>query len=142
MSLKSIGQVRNEVKEPGMRDWGRVASSLVIDPNLTECVEGLEEFSHIIVLFWIHKSRGFLLKLHPQGRADLPLVGVLSTRAPHRPNPIGLKAVRLLERNQNILTVIGLDAIDGSPILDIKPYMSMDSIPDAKHPDWVSKLSK
>lgn len=143
ISLKPIGYVRNEAKEPRRREWDKVTSDLVIDPDLAECIEGLEEFSHIIVVFWIHESGdSFPRKVHPQGRADLPLSGVLSTRAPHRPNPLGLKVVKLLARRQNLLKVVGLDAIDGSPILDIKPYVPSDSIPDAKYPDWVSKLSK
>jgi tRNA-Thr(GGU) m(6)t(6)A37 methyltransferase TsaA len=139
--LKPIGQVRNEIKEKVRPAWDKVESMIVVDPDFTASMDGLEDFSHIIVLFWMHQVIGEApIRVHPRGRVDLPLTGVFATRAPHRPNSIGLAVVRLLERRENVLRVVGLDAIDGSPVLDIKPYLPSDSIPEAKQPDWVAKL--
>lgn len=83
-----------------------------------------EGFSHLIVLFAFHESEGF--KLHTKPLLDNKLRGVFSTRSPHRPNPIGLTIVRVIERQGNILKVTGVDMIEGTPILDIKPYTPRD----------------
>ena len=73
------------------------------------------------------------------GKQELPLVGLFATRSPNRPNPVGIATVRLLERQGNILKVEGLDAIDGTPIIDIKPYIpGYDSATDAKVPPWIT----
>lgn len=143
ISLEPIGEVKNNIKEPP-REWSSVVSELVLKPEFSEAMEGLEEFSHIIVLFWMHRAfpqPGSWGKVHPKGRPELPLVGVFATRSPIRPNPIGMTVVRLLERQGNILKVMGLDALDGTPLLDIKPYIPKgDRISKTKLPDWVSKL--
>lgn len=139
--LRPIGQVRNEIKEKMRHGWSEVESVVVINPNLSASLDGLEEFSHIIVLFWMHKNVGQIpTKVHPQGREDLPLTGVFATRAPHRPNSIGVSIVKLVERDGNALRVMGLDAIDGSPVIDIKPYLPKDCITEARQAEWVSKL--
>lgn len=142
--LKPIGIVRNEVKEPRRGGWAEVVSEIIIDDSLTECLDGVEEFSHVIVVYWMHRvpPQGRPVgKVHPQGRADLPLVGVFATRAPYRPNPLGVTVVRLVERKGNVLQVAGLDAIDGTPVIDIKPYLPpYDSPPHVQVPDWVSRL--
>ena len=140
MTLKAIGTVRNEIKEPVHQGWGKVVSDIVIDSSLTEALDGLEEFSHIIVLYWMHQvsATGQLpTKIHPMGKQELPLVGLFATRSPHRPNPIGKTTVKLLQRQGNILRVEGLDAIDGTQVIDIKPYIpGYDSVTDAKVPQW------
>jgi len=143
MTLKAIGIVRNEVKQrPDGRDWWQeLVSEIVIDPSLTEALDGLEEFSHIIVLWWMHliPPGEVTLKVHPMRREELPLVGLFATRAPHRPNRIGKTTVRLLQRQGNILMVKGLEALDGSPVIDIKPYLPRyDSAPDAEVPQWIT----
>lgn len=139
--LTPIGQVRNTIKERMKHGWSAVESKIVINPGLADSLDGLEEFSHIIVLFWMHRVSGQApIKVHPQGRSDLPLVGLFATRSPHRPNAIGLCVAKLLERNGNELKVLGLDAINGTPVLDIKPYLSKDDITGAAYADWVSKL--
>jgi tRNA (Thr-GGU) A37 N-methylase len=82
-----------------------------------------------------------ILKVHPEGRPELPEVGVLATRSPRRPTPIAMTAVRLLERRGNVLVVRGLDALDATPVLDIKPYLVRgDSIAEATVPDWLQRL--
>ena len=143
MSLKVIGVVRNEVKQPIKQGWEKVVSDIVVDKSLTEALDGLEEFSHIIVVYWMHRvdATGKLpTKVHPRGRRELPLVGLFATRSPNRPNPIGKVTVRLLQRQDNILRVEGLDAIDGTAVVDIKPYIpGYDSVTDAKVPPWITK---
>jgi len=140
MTLKAIGFVRNEMKQPLKEGWEEIVSDIVIDDSLTEALDGLEEYSHIIVIYWLHQSDvagGLAAKVHPRGRPDLPLVGLFATRSPHRPNPLGKAMVRLLERRGNILKVKGLDAMDGTPVLDIKPYLpGYDSTDDARVAPW------
>ena len=142
ITLRPIGVVRNRVPEPTHENSDNVVSEIIIDESLTEALDDLEQFSHIIVLYWIHRSRRPApMKVHPRGDPDRAEMGVFSTRSPSRPNPIGKATVKLLERDKNILKVQGLDAIDGSPVLDIKPYIpgydSVDS--DCKAPSWMVK---
>ena len=143
MTLKAIGIVRNEVKHPLKQDWEKVVSDIVVDSSLTEALDGLEDFSHIIVVYWMHQvtATGKLpTKVHPKGRQKLPLVGLFATRSPQRPNPVGVATVKLLKRRDNILKVEGLDAIDGTPVIDIKPYLPWnDSAANAKVAPWVTK---
>ena len=143
MTLRPVGTVSNEIGGKMRHGWGRVESIITIQPELLPLLEGLEDFSHIMVLFWMHQIAGEApRKVHPQGREDLPLVGLFATRAPHRPNSIGLTVVELVEINGNALKVRGLDAIDGTPVLDIKPYLPKDYIPNTKHPEWVDRLDR
>ncbi len=141
IKLKPIGTVRNEIKEPVRRPGQDVVSEIILDSSLTEALDNLDDFSHIIVLYWIHKSpRRVPKKVRPRGNPNLELMGVFATRSPDRPNPIGKSTARLLERRGNVLKVRGLDAINGSPVLDIKPYIpGYDSVEDAKAPSWVDK---
>jgi len=107
-----------------------VKATIEIFPEYEGCVEGLESFSHIYVLFVFDRSRKWTASVHPP-RAKKPR-GLFSTRSPNRPNPIGLTAVRLVGRKGRILYVEGIDAFDNTPIVDIKPYVgSIDSFPDA-----------
>jgi tRNA-Thr(GGU) m(6)t(6)A37 methyltransferase TsaA len=142
MTLKPIGVVRNEVKQPIRHGWREVISEIVVDSDLTEALDNLDEFSHLIVLYWMHElpaGRQLPLKVHPMGKSGLPLVGRFATRSPSRPNPVGQATVELLERRDNILKVKGLDAIDGTPVIDIKPYLpGYDSVDEAKVPLWIT----
>ena len=143
MNLKAIGHVRNEVKQPPEPDfdWQTVVSDIVVDNNLADALDGLEEFSHVIVIWWMHQAASTQLptKIHPMGKPELSLVGLFATRSPHRPNPLGKATVKLLQRQGNILKVRGLDAIDGTPVIDIKPYIpGYDSATDAKVPKWTT----
>jgi tRNA-Thr(GGU) m(6)t(6)A37 methyltransferase TsaA len=142
MTLKAIGIVRNEVKQPVRQDWEKVVSDIVVDSSLTEALDGLEDFSHIIVVYWMHRlaATGELpTKVHPKSRQELPLVGLFATRSPQRPNPVGVATVKLLKRRDNILKVEGLDAIDGTPVIDIKPYIpGYDSVTNTKMSPWIT----
>lgn len=142
IALKPIGFVKSPLKEPTSEHLNleSIISEIVIDEKLNEALDGLEGFSHIIVLYWMHhadpgKKR---LKAHPMGRNDVEEQGIFAIRTPHRPNPIGKSTVRLLERSANVLKVQGLDAIDGTPVIDIKPYIpDYDSAKDATVPSWI-----
>jgi len=142
MTLKAIGIVRNEIKQPIRHGWREIVSEIVVNGNLAEALDGLDEFSHIIVFYWMHQlpaGKPLPLKVHPMGKSELPLVGRFATRSPSRPNPVGQATVRLLERRGNVLKVKGLDAIDGTPVIDIKPYLpGYDSATDAKVPPWMT----
>lgn len=144
-AVRPIGFVRNDIDSLNAHGWDKVVSDVVIDSRLEAGLEGIEAFSHVVVLFWMHRlpaGEPVPLKVHPQRRADLPLVGLFATRAPTRPNPIGVACVRLLERKENVLKVINLDAINGTPVIDIKAYMpGSDAVPDAMVADWVRRLN-
>ena len=145
MTLETIGIVRNAVKQPpgpGYH-WQDTVSEIEVDDSLTEALDGLEGFSHIIVIYWMHQAdriEPLPHKIHPRGNPELPLVGRFATRSPHRPNPLGKATVRLLKRQGNILNVKGLDAIDSTPVIDIKPHIpGSDSPADAKTPSWMTQ---
>jgi len=142
INLTPIGFVRNNIKEPGIEDWRTVTSEIIIEENLKEALSRIDEYSHIIVIYWMHKlppSQRSIIKVHPKANQNLPLVGVFASRSPARPNPIGVTTVKLLERRDNVLKVTGLDAINGTPVLDIKPYIpGDDSSTEAKTPGWLT----
>jgi tRNA-Thr(GGU) m(6)t(6)A37 methyltransferase TsaA len=145
IQMQPIGSVANEVPHGTANvRWESVVSTITICSEWAEGLDGLEEFSHIIVIFYLRRSRGegtLRLKTHPMGRQELSEVGIFATRTPVRPNGIGVTTVRLLGREENLLTVEGLDAFDGTPVLDIKPYLTRgDRISDATVADWVRRL--
>ena len=106
------------------RYFERSTGRIEIFPEFAEGLDGLEGFSHIIVIFHFHKSGPGKLKVVPPGQTKPR--GVFATRSPHRPNPIGLSVLRLLGREGRSLEVSGLDLVDGTPVLDIKPYTGRD----------------
>lgn len=120
-------------------------AEIEIDAAWAEALDGLEQFSHIWVVWWLDRSPAGdpsqVLQVRPEGRAEMPLVGVFATRSPRRPNPIALTAVRLVERRGTWLRVQGLDAFEGTPILDIKPYLRRgDALEEAVMAPWVDRL--
>jgi tRNA-Thr(GGU) m(6)t(6)A37 methyltransferase TsaA len=142
IKLKSIGYVRRASKQENVKDRSLV-SEIIIRKGLTKALEGIEEFSHVFVLFYMHQVSAKdkkALKVHPRGRMDLPLVGLFATRTPIRPNPVGLALVELLKRRENVLVVQGLDAFDGTPVLDLKPYDNWDAVVNIRIPEWRKKL--
>lgn len=146
LNIEPIGTVKSPVKEGVDEDWGGVVSEIYLEERYALGLAGLNEFSHIFVVFYMHKStfeEGAHLQRRPQGRQDMPLIGIFAQRAKHRPNPIGVSAVELLVVRGNIITVRGLDAIDGTPILDVKPYFPVyDCRVEARTPGWVDELMK
>ena len=96
-----------------------------------EGLDDIEDFSHIIMVYIFHKSQGYSLHVRPF--LDPSLRGLFATRHPNRPNPIGISTVRLLERKGNILKIKGMDVIDGTPLIDLKPYVpKFDEMKEAK----------
>ena len=140
--MKPVGFVRTTAVGDEVKDKSRT-SEIIINPQLSEALEGITGFSHYFVLFWLSEitvEQQAMMKVHPRGRMDMPLLGVYATRTNLRPNPIGLTLVELLKVENNVLTVRGLDAFNGTPILDIKPFDSWDIAKDAKMPEWWLKL--
>ena len=140
VSMTPIAVVRNTVFDPKPDGWENVRSDLIFRDDLLDAIDGLDEFSHVIVIFACHRvpdaARTHRL-VSPGGDPDQPGHGILATRSQLRPNPLGVAVVPLVRRRRNILRVMGLDAIDGTPILDIKPYLPRyDSAPEAQIPDW------
>jgi tRNA-Thr(GGU) m(6)t(6)A37 methyltransferase TsaA len=140
--LKPIGVVRTESVDDEVKDKTRT-SQIIIKRELAEALGGIDGFSHLFVLFWLHEisaEQRKTLKVHPRGRRDLPLLGVFATRTMLRPNPVALTLVELVKVEDNVLTVRGLDAFDGTPVLDVKPFDSWDMAKDARVPAWWIKL--
>ncbi len=122
-------------------------SLIEIRPELASALEGLEGFSHVWVLYWFHENdrpeERAILKVHPRRDPTNPLTGVFATRSPMRPNLIALTCCRIVSVKKNVLEVEGLDAREGSPVLDLKPYIPYsDALPEAKVPWWVNKIRK
>lgn len=144
IQLEPIGVVHNDFGDAIPDGWETPLQRIIVETRWTAALDGLEDFSHLYVLFWMHRLKPEIaLHVHPQGRPDLPEVGMFATRTPHRPNPIGVQIVELVSRHGNVLTIRRLDALDGSPVLDIKPYLpGGDSFPQASFPDWLGVLQE
>ncbi len=141
IKLKTIGFVRNQEKQHFGR-WSEVVTDLVIDQQYKDALKGLEDYSHLIVVYWMDKVKTCDIRHVPQGKVnEVPEVGIFACRCPQRPNPIGISTVEILGIKDNIITVRGLDTIEDTPILDIKPYTPQyDAVSNVRVPDWVSKL--
>jgi tRNA-Thr(GGU) m(6)t(6)A37 methyltransferase TsaA len=124
MNLIAIGHVRCSAPE-GM-DCQEMESVIEVLPEFEEGLHLIEENQEILVLYILHRARFRALKVHPKGDPSIPLHGVFATRTPNRPNRIGLTKVTLLRREGNLLYVKGMDALDGSPVIDIKPVIRLD----------------
>ena len=119
---RAIGHVENDFDELAASfEIRSVESRIVLAPALTEGLKGLEPGQQILVVFYFHRSRGFDLLQHPQGDRSRSRRGVFALRSPRRPNPIGVTVVELVAVEGNVLRVRGLDAINGTPVLDLKP---------------------
>ena len=120
--FRAIGHVENEFREPASTDTLRASRSrIVLSPDLVEGLAGLEPGMEVMIVFVFHSAEGYELLQHPRGDRSRPKRGVFALRSPNRPNPIGVTEVELLAIEGNILTVRGLDAIHGTPVLDLKP---------------------
>jgi len=143
-AVKPIGYVQSPYGGPGevrhSRDrWTEDVSSICLSRRYRRLLGGLEGYSHVLVLFWIHRAREWKM---PRDHNKPRHVKVFATRMPVRPNPIGVSAVELVSFSTETgeMTVRGLDAVDGTPILDIKPYIpNFDSVPQAGVPQWVAE---
>ena len=116
-------------------------SKLEVESEYAGGLKGLEDYSHVTVLYWLSLVDSCTITHVPQGRKDVPEVGIFACRCPTRPNPIGISTAELLGIDGNVLTVKGLDALDGTPLIDIKPYTPQyDLRGEVKVPKWVNRL--
>ena len=131
--IRPIGVIQSELvsrgQAPCQANEGAPDAWVNLDPKLASGLEGIFAGSELILITWFHKAHRDTLKLHPRGDWTRPLSGVFSTRSPDRPNPIGLHRVTVLSITGNKLKVGPLEAIDGTPVVDIKPvrFLSKDA---------------
>lgn len=145
IQIHPIGVVQDGRREPFDDDWAEVEARIVVDGRFPpDSTAGLEEFSHLDVVYLFHlvdADRVNVGARHPRGRSDWPRVGIFAQRAKARPNRIGVTTCELLEVDGRVLTVRGLDAIHGTPVLDLKPYMSGFAPRGAvREPAWAREL--
>ncbi len=140
--MSPVGVVRSSFTSESGDKWN--VADIILDDRYTPALKGIEDYSHIIILFWMNEISSVnreVLQMHPRGRKDISLVGIFATRNKSRPNPIGLAVVELTAKKDNVLKVKGLDAFDGTPVLDIKPYDSYDIKQNIRVPEWWLKIS-
>jgi len=145
VTFHSIGVVRNDVSKMSAGNWAKVQSRIEIDNDLVAGLQGLADFSHLVVVFHLDQIPAFdkekQLLRNPRGMEHLTPVGMFAQRTKFRPNPIGVTPVRLVSIVGNTLIVTGLDAMDGTPVLDVKPYIpEFDRADDVKMPAWVATM--
>jgi tRNA-Thr(GGU) m(6)t(6)A37 methyltransferase TsaA len=127
--LHAIGFVRSPVREPKDMPHGGVEARIELDPRYTDGLQRIDEHSHLWILSWFHRGDRSVLQVQPvKLDPDAPMYGVFGLRAFKRPNPIGLSLVALQRVEGNVLYVSGLDAIDGTPVLDTKAYFERDCV--------------
>lgn len=126
-NIAPVGYIRSDVTERGQAPrQGRDAdlgASIEILAQYSDALEGIGQWSQLLVICWMHLADRDILAVHPKGNAKAPLTGVFGTRSPARPNPVAVYTVDLLSVEGNILYVKGIDAVDGTPVLDIKPHI-------------------
>jgi tRNA-Thr(GGU) m(6)t(6)A37 methyltransferase TsaA len=131
--LHPIGVVRSPLKDrnaaPNQGSEGAPDARIELAPSVRAGLDRIQVGDKLIVIAWLHQSRRDVLKTHPRGDTSTPLTGVFATRSPDRPNPLGLHPVTVLEVADGELTVRPLEAIDGTPVIDIKPALPAS-------PDW------
>jgi tRNA-Thr(GGU) m(6)t(6)A37 methyltransferase TsaA len=147
VEVAPIGRVRAPRTEARDDFWGAVTSTIEIDARFPpEALAGLAEFSHLEVVYQLHGvplERIETGARHPRNRADWPLVGIFAQRGKMRPNRLGVSRCNLVRVDGRIVTVQRLDAIDGTPVLDIKPYMlEFGPIGPVSQPRWATELMK
>ncbi len=141
ITMTPIGIVRTDVPDDDVpRRRRTLESTIEIFDEYDDGLEGITDYSHVFVLFWMHRCpRPTPLQVHPRGNTALPLTGVFASRGRARPNPIGLAVAELLARDGRRLHVRRLDAYDGTPVLDIKPYDHYDVCSDPRVPRWFAE---
>jgi len=145
--IEPIAFVRNKRKKVEDDFWGDVVSEItIIDKMPEESLKGIQEFSHLEIIFYFHLANDKkinILATHPRDNKEFPQVGIFAQRKKTRPNLLGSTIVKLINAEKNVLTVTGLDAVDGTPVIDIKPVLK-DFLPDdkIKQPAWATELMK
>lgn len=146
-SIEPIAFVRNTRKKIEDDFWGDVISEIVISDKIPEdSLKGIEDFSHLEIIFYFHMadlSKMSISASHPRENKKFPKVGIFAQRKKARPNLLGSTIVRLISSGKNTLTVSRLDAVDGTPVIDIKPVLK-EFLPDNEiaQPDWATELMK
>jgi tRNA (adenine37-N6)-methyltransferase len=146
ISIEPIGTVRSPISEPIDEVFGGLTARIELDSSRfkPESLKGLEDFSHVEILFFFHQvqqSDIVSTVRHPRNRQDWPEVGIFGQRARMRPSRVGSTVCRLVSVSDTTVTVEDLDAIDGTPVLDIKPYMSvMGPRGEVREPGWAREL--
>lgn len=143
--FEPVGYVRNGRTEMSVGHWANVESRIEIDPRYVKGLLGLSEFSHAVIVFHLDRIPPFdpekQITRNPRGMEDLAPVGVFAQRTKFRPNPLGVTTVELVAVDDKGVTVRGLDALDGTPVLDIKPYIpAFERKDDVRLPPWVEKM--
>jgi tRNA (adenine37-N6)-methyltransferase len=141
VEFEVIGYVHNGREDATDTHWD-IESTIVLDPRFADGLLGLEEFSHAIIVFHMHRadSEPPTLRRRPRLREDMPFVGVFAARGRMRPNAIGITSVEVLKVESDRVTVRALDAIEGTPVLDIKPYVPALDRRNATVPEWADRL--
>lgn len=146
ITLKKIGYVGSTVKEQTDERWGGIEARVVLYPEYRKGLQGIEEFSHALIVTFLHEAKfdpSKHLIRRPRGLDTMPEVGIFAQRAKDRPNPLGVTAVSIVGIESGALVVRGLDAIDGTPVVDVKPYYpAYDRVENATVPEWVDRLMK
>lgn len=146
-SIEPIAIVKNNREKIEDDNWGDVVSEIIISHKISEdSIKGIEEFSHLEIIFYFHLADIAKLSIsatHPRENKKFPKVGIFAQRKKARPNLLGSTIVKLIKAEKNVLTVKGLDAVDGTPVIDIKPvlreFLPADKV---KQPDWITELMK
>jgi len=146
INVNVIGVVRNEMKEAGARpDIQDIVSEIKLYDRYKDGLDRLDEYSHVIVLYRFHIDRQpgpKPMRQHAHNQDSMPVVGIFALRGSNRPNRIGICMAKLLEVGSDTVKISGCDALDGSPVIDIKPYGKEDSIPDVKVSSWQLEWEK
>ncbi|MFW9830136.1 MAG: tRNA (N6-threonylcarbamoyladenosine(37)-N6)-methyltransferase TrmO [Candidatus Thorarchaeota archaeon] len=143
IQIEPIGYVERESPDEYNKDRSLI-SKIIIKKSISKALDGIEDFSHIYIIFWMDKIKDSGYLHHPGKTQGSKPLGLFATRAPIHLNPIGLTLVELMKRKENVLSVKGLDAYDNTPVLDIKPYPDWEYgkciiIDDFRVPKWLKK---
>ena len=144
ITLNAIGVIRNELKEPKRGpDIQNIITEIELDSSLSGALDHIDEFSHVMLLYWAGKGESRevkTLRIRPHNDPKAPMAGIFSTFTPDRPNPVGVSTAKIVELNGNTLKVSGIGIVDGTPVIDIKPYIPRAfSLPDARVASWINR---
>lgn len=145
LQLDPVGYVSSPRLDPGdTTGWGEVESRVDLVSEMGQhALDGLADFTHVEIVFWFDRIARRVSYAEPsraRGRADMPLIGVFAARGPNRPNPLGVSICPILTAGNTWITVRGLDAVDQTPVLDIKPVMPMLLPAEVGEPEWSRRL--
>ncbi len=141
--IAPIGYVHNDRHQRPEEGWADIISYIHVCEEYAPALSGIEEFSHIMVIFWfdrVPKEDRKRPRVHPMGNKRLPEVGVFATHSPVRPNPIGVTVCQLVRREETSLKVKGLDALHMTPVLDLKSFVSRNVPRETQSPGWMDEM--